>query len=309
MEYLVAAFEKNIFQPKQQEFIGRTNSQLRQQASRLQKKITQAMKELLLEPHAAPVAAVSVTLLYSSVALGKPVFRVDCFAHKAEAPMNSYELPADWLFADWSEFKEQLMEESREMRRAIREPEVESFMWQSVRMLVYLAAAYWKYWLRDLLSEVSNLLPAPEVKLFFGEYSGWCELSAAKLPALELTAGKKQDFSHRRFVDQSYHGLVLDACDFRAAVFQNCRFEGCHFANCDFRDTSFQNCRFFDGSFTAGVAAGSDWQACSFYAIEFSEMQTDQLPQLEIFRPARGIDCEFIQTKAFDCVDWQTAEI
>ena len=298
-EQLWAAFEREVFRPLEILYVRQAFQQMQQREAVLRETFLSGFMQLLQERPEESWEVLSLSLLYSSVLLGKPVIRVEALPDDGGEAQLAGNLSAEWLFPGWEQFRQELVELSKPERRYLRLANLDAFMNETVHMLIQAATPLLRYWLRDGAGEALRARKhAPELLVSFGEYGGKAEILSWELPYVRLgnvpetEPETPEDFAYRRFTGQSCHDLDMQGLSFRQAIFEGCRLEGCSFRNCDLRDAVFRKCRFFDCNFSESQVGGSLWVDDLFFQTGFSDLQEDA-EQAEFFRPAEGIGCRF----------------
>lgn len=270
MHDFVAEFEANQYEPlacalvkQTDQYIMEHEDEIRlawnEQLARLTSGAMQAQEDGALYP----VSYLTLSLLYTSVCARRPQIRLDFYdaAWVLEDAGYSAQMDVPWLFTYWEEHWQKLVSTAKDLglRSRVRASHLKKMLWQSVRMLAYLAAGRIKYWIREFAETdaYKQLRKNDAFYITFGEYQDWQDTICAALPPIDLfNRDDADELQFRSFYRCVYKNKTFTQMDLSGCRFDHCRFEGCTFTHVILNDCEFTSCVFRDTTFTHSQMLG-----------------------------------------------------
>lgn len=211
-----------------------------------------------------PVNMICICFMNTSLYMRKPVFRL-CFYKENtiwEEPILEYDMPADWLFEEWS-YEYDSEEEYNKNRKLIRP------------LLIY-ASSVFKYSLAQCykFSNYEKMEKDDELYICFGEYKDWQFPIFIDRPELDIFQNPTDEaLTFRRFNKKVYRNKQFESMDLTSSVFTDCIFNSVKFNDTILNDVVFENCQFDNISYEECKLYGTMHTNCDFKDIKYINTQ------------------------------------
>lgn len=255
-----------------------------------------------------PCACMSVSLLNTSVAAGKPVFQIDFYDVRwvYGEPFARSRMSADFLLTGWEKFTLAALDENFFVRSKISSVEIKALFFGTLDRLTFVFTCFAKYFASKLKTcdEFAALIKAEKFYVTCGTYLDWQNRLCALLPEIDFTnPDANEDTTFREAHGKIYRRKKFAGLNFRGCYFVDCLFHRCEFTALNLVDAVFERCRFVETTFADVKFAGTRFSACKLRGCSLTDC-TDA-PQAvnaeEYFAPLKMDRCEVSGTAVERC--------
>lgn len=315
MKDFIAAFREETYEPLAGALLRDTDSYFAARQEDVKKELFEHLGKFLSravqlqkEQNLPSPAYLTISLLYTSVYLGKPQL---CFELYDDIWMLGKAIYADtasaeWLFRFWEEHQKKLAEAEAAAGAFVRPSHTKQMEYQSVYILAYLAATRMKYWLAEpeKIEAFKELLKSPQFYITCGEYQGWQNTVAAVLPEIDLfNCDEEESLGLRTFCRCQYENKKFKEIDLCGSRFYDCTFSNCEFTQVLLNDTLFDACTmrgvsFFDSRMLGATLKNTLLQEVCFHRVTAG---LDKPDLKEWYKAVEFIDCSLHNILFEDC--------
>lgn len=299
------------YSPLELEFLDATKKFLIENFPRISEHVLDEWRKAIAaacEIQREPCAYMSVSLLNTSVATGKPVLQIDFYDVRwvYGEPFSRSRMSADFLLTGWKNFTDAALDEKFFVRSSISAVEIQSLFWGTLEKLTFIFTCFAKYFAPALKNfpEFDALIKTEKFFVTCGTYLDWQNRLCAVLPEIDfLNPDENEDTTFREAHEKIYRYKNFANMNLRSCRFTNCLFYHCEFANLNLADTEFFGCRFIFSSFAEIKFAGTKFSACTIKncAIKNSTDDPKAVDADEYFAPLKIIDCKISDTVVEGC--------